>query len=71
MLLYSADLGGQIRDRLHHGVPDAGIVQRMAGAVDDTNFGLRPSRAQAHARSPAGTFNLWGAFTLPKRQSYF
>src|SRR5260370_12159234 len=38
----TGDLGGHVRDRLHHGVPDAGIVERMAGALDATNFGTRP-----------------------------
>ena len=40
----SGDLGGHVRDRLHHGVPDAGIVERMAGAFDDANLGTRPHR---------------------------
>src|SRR6476620_1796174 len=35
----SGDPGGHVRNRLHHGVPDAGIVERMAGALDATDFG--------------------------------
>src|SRR5262249_41627364 len=31
-----------IRDRLHHGVADAGIVQRVARALDGANLGLAP-----------------------------
>src|SRR3981189_2604838 len=46
----SGDLGSQIRDRLHHGVPDAGIIERMAGALDATNFGLRPHRRERMRR---------------------
>src|SRR6267154_1075716 len=43
-------LGGHVRDRLHHGVPDAGIVERMAGAFDATNFGTRPQRRERMRR---------------------
>src|SRR3954469_7549894 len=30
--------GSQIGDRLYHCVPDAGIVERVAGTLDETNF---------------------------------
>src|SRR5260221_12060650 len=46
----SGDLGGHVRDRLHHGVPDAGIVERMAGALDATNFRIRPQRRERMGR---------------------
>src|SRR5712672_2356767 len=46
----TGDLGGHVRDRLHHGVPDAGIVERMAGAFDVTNFGFRPQRRERMRR---------------------
>ena len=39
---YPVDLRRHVRDRLHHGVPHAGIVERVAGAFDDTNLGIRP-----------------------------
>ena len=38
--------GSHVGDRPHHGVADAGIVQRVAGAFDDANFGLAPQRAK-------------------------
>src|ERR1700687_1697226 len=44
----SGDLGGQIRDCLHHGIPDAGIIERMAGALDATNFGFRRQLDRSH-----------------------
>src|SRR5216684_5179290 len=46
----SGDLGGHVRDRLHHRVPDAGIVERMAGALEATNFGTRPQRREGMGR---------------------
>src|SRR5260370_42325830 len=46
----SGDPGGHVRDRLHHGVPDAGIVKRMAGALDATNFGTWPQRLERIGR---------------------
>src|SRR5882757_11059872 len=42
----TGDFRGEIRDRLHHGIADAGIVQRMAGALDQTNFRCGPQRAK-------------------------
>src|SRR5258707_6284934 len=46
----TGDLGGHVRDRSHHCVPDAGIVERMAGALDATNFGTRPQRRERMRR---------------------
>src|SRR3982074_794325 len=37
---------GQIRDRFHHRIPDAGIVQRVAGALDETNLRIGPHCAK-------------------------
>src|SRR5882757_7584774 len=42
----TGDFRGEIRDRLHHGIADAGIVQRMAGALDQTNFRTGPHRVE-------------------------
>src|SRR5262249_21464064 len=47
---FSLDLRREIGDRAHHGVPDAGIVERVAGALDDADFGLRPSRRERMRR---------------------
>src|SRR6516162_11596932 len=35
-----------VRDRLHHRVPDAGIVQHVAGLLDDADFRLAPARGE-------------------------
>ena len=39
---------------------DAGIVQRMAGALDDANLGVAATARRAHARSPADTADRSG-----------
>src|SRR5215469_15500209 len=39
----SLQSGGEIGDCAHHGVPHAGIVERVATSFDDADFGLRPS----------------------------
>ena len=41
-----ADRGGEVRDRLHHGIAHAGIIERVPGPPDDTDLGVRPRRAQ-------------------------
>ena len=38
------DFRSQVRDRPHHGIPDARIVQRVAGTLDQANFGIGPRR---------------------------
>ena len=35
-----------MRNRLHHRVPDAGIIQRVTGALDDANLRIRPDRCE-------------------------
>ena len=42
----SGDPRSHVGNRFHHRVAHAGIVQRMAGALDDTDFGLEPYRGQ-------------------------
>src|ERR1700730_17070887 len=46
----SRDLGGHVRDLLHHRVPDAGIVERVAGALDALNLGFQPYRRERMRR---------------------
>ncbi len=41
------DFGSEVRNRPHHGIPDAGIVERMAGALDQANFELGQTAASA------------------------
>ena len=36
----------QIGDRLHHGVADAGVVEDVAGAIDDADFAAQPARGE-------------------------
>src|ERR1700730_16191807 len=42
----SGNFGSEIRDRLHHGVPDAAIEKRVAGSLDHANFGVGPRGAK-------------------------
>src|SRR5271166_4906922 len=42
----SGNFGGEVGDRFHYGIPDAGIVELMAGALDDAYLGLTPHRAK-------------------------
>src|ERR1700727_2835344 len=35
-----------VRDRLHHGIAYAGIIQRVACALHDAKFGLKPSAGE-------------------------
>src|ERR1700751_1528685 len=43
---YASNLGSKVCDRAHHRVADAGIVQRVAGAFDDADFGILPPRGK-------------------------
>src|SRR6476469_9176342 len=42
----SCNFRSEIGDRPHHGVHDAGIIERMARALDDANLGVGPARGQ-------------------------
>src|SRR6185437_8081504 len=42
MTVSALDLRRSIRDRFHHGIADAWIIQRMAGALHDAKLGIWP-----------------------------
>src|ERR1700680_3332956 len=44
--LLARNLRRDVGDRPHHRVPDAGIIQRVAGPFDKTNFAIAPDRAK-------------------------